>query len=213
MLSREDYVALFHETIRHHDVDIYRWIVRYAVLEEDVDRGYADLSLLRRLAVRHGCVFVLEWLYQRGLLPPSVKIGEITVRYRQRECLEFLLAHDRTYPRTTLDAAFQQGRRTNDYTFYIWLMQFLLRTNRWDEDLHRVHVLYVAKQSFGLLRRLHSHGLPLCSNLIPYAIQAGDDNELLWLLKNGCPWSVDTTETLKKRRRQFLESVCVGQMT
>jgi hypothetical protein len=211
MLSREDYVELFHATLRQPDLEIYRWIVRHDVLDDD--RRYADLPLLRRLAVRNGCVFVLAWMYQRGLLPPSVSMGELAVRYRQKECLAFLLEHERTYVRTTLDAAFQQGRRTADYGLYIWLMQFLLGTNRWDEDLHRTHVLHVAKQSFSLLRLLHSHGLPLCSNLIPYAIQRGDDNELFWLIRHGCPWSVDTTDILKRYRRPFLESVCVGQMT
>jgi hypothetical protein len=213
MLSREDYVALFHETIKHHNMEISRWIVRHAVLEEDVDRGYADLPLLRRLALRNGCVFVLEWLYERGVLPPSVSMGELAVRYKQKECIEFLLEHKRTYVRTTVDAAFRQGRRTTNFSLYIWLVKFLLRTNRWDDDIHRTHVLYVAKQGFGLLRHLHAQGLPLCSNLIPYAIEIVDDNNLLWLLRNGCPWSINTTDILKKRRTRFLEAVCLGNMT
>jgi hypothetical protein len=208
MLSREDYEALYHATLRHHDFHVNQWIVMNNVLEDDVDRGCADLSLLRRLAVRNGCVFVLEWMYQRGLLPPSVSMGELAVRYRQKGCLQFLVDHERTYPRTTVNAAFAQGRKTNDYGLYIWLIQLLLRY-----DLHHTYVLEVAKHSFWLLRRLHAQGLPLCSNLIPYAVQTADNDTLLWLLKSGCPWSTDTTETLKRHRRHFVESVCVGQMT
>jgi hypothetical protein len=213
MLSREDYVELFHETIEHHAFEIHRWIVIHAVLEEDIDRAYADLPLLRRLALRNGCVFVLDWMYSRGRLPPSVRAGELAVHYKQKECLEFLIEHKRTYVRSTLDAAFRQGRRTTDWGLYIWLVKFLLRTNRWDEDMHRSHVLFVAKQGFGLLRHLHAKGLPLCSNLIPYAIEIADDNNLFWLIERGCPWSVDTTDILKKRKRHFLESVCLGNMT
>jgi hypothetical protein len=141
MLSREDYVELYEEVVRHHALDINRWIVINNVLEDDVDHGYADLPLLGRLAVRHGCVFVLEWLYQRGVLPPSVSMGELAVHYRRKECLAFLLVHERTYARTTVDAAFRQGRRTNDYGLYIWLIQFLLH-----KDLHHTYVLEVAKQ-------------------------------------------------------------------
>jgi hypothetical protein len=139
-------------------------------------------------------------------------MGELAVRYRQRECLTFLLANERTNVRTTLDAAFRDGRRTSDYSFYMWLVRFLLRTNRWDEDMHSAHVLSVAKEGFGLLKHLHAQGLPLCSQLIPFAIEQKDDANLFWLLTKGCPWNVDTTNLLKRHRGRFLESVCLGHL-